>query len=258
MFATVLMTSTLLSLTGLYAGAVTQSGLRVALAGATVHASETSGSYGFRGTADADAGDLLAFGFYDDLSDHAALVRGSWPGTSSAGPVQVALPTPAARRLGLEPGESADLVNRLSGQRVRVLVTGVFSAQRTGEAFWLGDDLGDGVQAGSSFMTHGPLVVPRSTFLARFPADALAVWRAEPDLTAVTTDDLAVLESSVPALTGTAGSGALGEDALVETGLPDLVRSLAQPLMVLRTTTALPVALWRCWRSAPWGCRSGC
>ena len=282
-FLTVLLTTTLLAMTSLYAGSVTESGLRGALTGAPVgdrtmhisvsvddradfegrddrvrtaldaafdvvpldvYGSATSASYGFRGVAGRTDEDLTVFAFYDELRDHASLVRGDWPAESPDGLVQVALPDPAARRLDLQPGDTIALDNRLTAATVETEVAGTFAADRSDKTFWLGDDLAvDGVEAGSSFTTYGPLVVPRTTFLDRFAVDATAVWRAVPHFDDVTTDDLAVLQDDVPALGDAADPGTLGADVLVDSGVEGLVEEMSTPLLVLRSTITVPTAL---------------
>ncbi len=282
-FATVLLTTTLLAMTSLYAGSVTESGLRGALTGAPLHeramqvsvpvddrsdfenrddrvraaldaafevvgldvyGSATSASYGFRAAAGRADDDLAVFAFYDGLRDHTDLVRGDWPAESPSGPVQVALPEGAAHRLDLQPGDTVGLDNRLTAATVTVVVTGTFEADRADKSFWLGGDVAlDGVQAGTSFTTYGPMVVPRTTFLDRFAADSTASWRAIPHFDDVTTDELAVLQDDVPALGDGADPGTLGADVLVDSGVVGLVEQMSTPLLVLRSTITVPTAL---------------
>jgi len=278
--ATVLLATTLLVATSLYASSVTRSTLRAALTGAPleertlqlsesvdessieereqqvraalerafastgvdVYASAVSASYGFRRGADRERDDLTVFASYNDLAAHARLARGRWPETS-ASVVEVAVPVPAARRLGLRPGDTVALENRLTGSRVTAKVAGTFVADRTTAAYWLGERLAlDGVEA-ASFTTYGPLVVPRSVFVDRFAAGASVRWRVAPRLAGATAADVPVLQAGIRALDDPTEIGGLGTGVVIESGLDELLQSLYGPLLVLRSTITVPTAL---------------
>lgn len=286
-FGTVLVATTLLAVTSLYGALVTESGLRRALTeaplpervllagadiesadslaandeqvraavddafagiGADVFASATSTSYGIPPRRGAEVSDLVVFAWYDDLPGHTTLSAGSWPGETSGGPVQVAMPTEAAEQLGIGPGDSLRVTGQLNDDEVTARVSGTFDVDRPDEPYWLSDPLAvDGVERGSSFTTYGPLAVSRQAFLDRFEADATAGWRIAPDLTDVTSADLPGLRSEVGALGSADTAGTLsegqGEDVLVESDLPVLLDRVDRPLLVLRSTVTVPAAL---------------
>jgi len=278
-FVTILLATTVLALTSMYVGSVTETALRRTLSEATppdrtmalsvgvdtaqevrtqdtrvrtaldrafetvdtsVYGSAVSASYALPVDAGAEVKDLAVFASYQGLRDRANLVAGRWPAPAADGPIPVALSEPAARELDLQPGDTLRLVNRLTDQPASASVTGVYEVAEPESTYWLGDTLGtEGVQAGTSFTTYGPLVTDRQTFVDRLAEDATVHWRVDPALGELTVDDLSALQAGVAALTATE----LPEGVLVDSGLGELLESVEIPLLVGRSAVAMPSAL---------------
>ncbi len=282
-FVTILLATTVLSMTSLYVGSVSESGLRRALTdaplpdrtmqirenvdtaaqlrtrdeevgtalaaafdavGADVYTSAVSASYALPVEGRGEVEDLAVFASYERLPEHARLVQGQWPAASPAGAVSVVLPVPAARELGLAPGDELVVVNRLTDERVPVSVSGAYTVPEPVVAYWHGDPLGAyGVETGSSFTTYGPLVVPTQTFSTRFAEDATQYWRVAPRFADLEVGDLAALRRGVAALGDGHDPGTLGADVLVETGIGELLSGVETPLLVARSAVTMPAAL---------------
>jgi len=278
-FITILLATTVLALTSMYVGSVTETALRRTLSEAappdrtmalsvgvdtpqevrtqdtqvrtaldralatvdnSVYGRAVSASYALPVDAGAEVTDLAVFASYQGLRDRANLVDGRWPAPAAHGPIPVALSEPAARELDLQPGDTLRLVNRLTDQPAVASVTGVYAVLEPGSIYWLGDTLGtDGVAAGTSFTTYGPLVTDRQTFVDRLAADASVRWRVDPALGELTLDDLSTLQAGVAALSETE----LPEDVLVDSELGELLESVEIPLLVGRSAVAMPSAL---------------
>ncbi len=280
-FATILLAATVLSLIGLYVALVTANGMQRALAqapppdramevregieeaatfptrdtevrtalagafqvvGADVFGSAVSSSYALPFQPGREVRNLTVFAFYDQLRDQTSLVDGRWPRPTGSGTVPVALSLSAARELDLAPGATFQVVNRLTDEPVSVSVSGLYTVDDPSAAYWVRDDLVDGAEVISSFTTYGPLVVPPSTFLDLFASDATARWRVDPRLGELAVADLPALRRDVAALDAD-DAGALGGEALVDSGLDGLLAGVQTPLVVARSAVTMPVAL---------------
>lgn len=177
---------------------------------------------------DGREGELTVFAAYEGIERHASLLDGRWPGQAS----EVALPQGAALRLDLAPGDRLRLTSRRdAGRTVEVAVSGLYRADDPAAAYWWGQELEiGGVSEGTSFTTSGPLVLPAERLL-QHSTDTEARWRALPDFSRVTVDDLGRLERAVAGL----------RTAVLE----------AEPEMEgLRTDSELPALLERVQRTA--------
>src|SRR5581483_12208805 len=113
---------------------------------------------------------------------NAALVRGRWPGQPSPGhPIEGALPVTAAQRLGLAPGAVLALRDRVTGERIRVKITGLFGLRDPASIYWDIDPIGiSGVSAQSQFVTYGPLIVHPAAFGPHGFTVGGAAWLVRP------------------------------------------------------------------------------
>ncbi len=170
------------------------------------------------------------------FTGHAAVVTGACAlAGASAGELPACVPQAVARELGVRAGSVLTLRDPVGGQRVRVLITGVFRPARPRSPYWGLNPLGAGsTQRAGSFTTAGPLVTS--------PAALASAAVAPSALTVIGTPDLRLLPgASLGAFGGRlAGrvaslnnSGADG--ATVTTGLPAQLAAIVAALEVART-----------------------
>ncbi|UZN02039.1 FtsX-like permease family protein [Cellulomonas sp. S1-8] len=156
----------------------------------------------------------------DDLTEHADLVTGRWPGSTSAGPLEVAVPVTVARRLDLAPG-SALVLDELRDGRTRepvpgsaavpLVVVGTFSPTGDDAGSWDRDLLrGAGsdptweltTRAQTPVTAYGPFVAAPQAL----PGSAVEVDRvslvARPDLAGRSAADRAAVGRAVEDLAG--------------------------------------------------------
>ena len=145
----------------------------------------------------------------DDLDARGTLVAGRWP----TAPGEVALPTTAARALGLDVGSSTALAASPGGTGDALAVVGTFSPRPA--PAWDEDPLG-GTGVGANYRgyisAYGPLVVAPGGLAAGAVPLRRVTLRVQPDLTRASAADLTRAGAGVDAL-GRDLSGALGDRA---------------------------------------------
>ncbi len=145
----------------------------------------------------------------DDLDARGTLVAGRWP----TAPGEVALPTTAARALGLDVGSSTALAASPGGAGDALAVVGTFSPRPA--PAWDEDPLG-GTGVGANYRgyisAYGPLVVAPGGLAAGAVPLRRVTLRVQPDLTRASAADLTRAGAGVDAL-GRDLSGALGDRA---------------------------------------------
>ncbi|MFF2012278.1 ABC transporter permease [Streptomyces sp. NPDC058195] len=209
----------------------------------TVRTLETSGAYALPNGLRAPqlrSGD-------PDLTHFAALDRGrvritagrapAPGGAADGGPVEAALPLPAAKALKLKPGARFTVTDRLTDKPLRVLVTGVYEVADPADPYWQLDELsGRGVRK-LAFTTYGPLLtdaaVPGS---GRVSAGTMS-WLASADFRTVTTgriDALRAAASAAPKRVTAAPEFKSG--AAARTSLPQVLEQIDRALLVSRST----------------------
>ena len=164
------------------------------------------------------------------------LAEGEWPATAAGGEhaaVQAMLSEPAARLLGLAPGDELELTSpQKDAAPVRVELSGVYRAVDGTHPYWRLDPLeGQGAQT-LSFTTYGPFVVDESAFATGTVPAAEGRWQADADFSSLTTAQLA----DVRARTSAAVSSFGVDGAEVTTELPEVLDSLERSLLVSRST----------------------
>ncbi|MFG2328696.1 FtsX-like permease family protein [Streptomyces sp. NPDC048604] len=169
------------------------------------------------------------------------LVRGAFPRASgTAGPVEVALPEAAAKRLRIAPGAVLDLTDRLDEKRtLKARVTGVYRPADLSDTYWLLDEAaGRGVRT-VVFTTYGPLLADEALFGSGRLSRGDTAWQATADFDAMTTDRIEPLHAAAAA-----GAAALAADTgpfgggqvTVQTSLPTVLQQVERPLLVARST----------------------
>lgn len=271
--ATALFTVTVLAALGGYAASVTSEGVRATLSQATFGTAGTqivtvvsgaelpgaqrkvdtalakiygrvpvkdslsarSDSYAMPGQEHSDHPQLTAFATYSGIESHARLTAGRWPSAAPTGTIQAALPVPAAKAMGLSPGRTVTLHSRVTDPTVTVTVTGLFEVGDKDDYFWGGDRLVTEGTERLGYTTFGPLVVPPSTFAARFTSSATARWLLMPSVQAIPAgqlEDVAARARSLPAV--------LGDGYTVKSSVPDLLSGVDRALLVARSTLLIP------------------
>ncbi|MGH3158426.1 MAG: FtsX-like permease family protein, partial [Streptosporangiaceae bacterium] len=173
------------------------------------------------------------------IGAHAVLVTGSWPGPPVTGqPVPVALPAAAAALLHLSVGDVVPVRQQVSGQLVRVKLTGVFRpagpAGRTA-AFWNLNLIGaSGVSSSGGFTTYGPMVVSQAALTSALSVSQ-GSWVGVPATADIPAGAMATLAGQVGAATQAIQNLGASGGLQVTTELPALLSGIARNLLVARS-----------------------
>lgn len=181
----------------------------------------------------------------DGVTARAELVAGHWPGAlpGDGGPIPAALPASAAALLHVAAGDVLQLRDRISGQRVRFVVTGLYRPRQVTATYWSLDDVGlDGQSTLSGFTTYGPLTVSAAAFRGPLTVDA-GSWLAVPHTTSVPAGQLRTVAANVADLQqGLAGAVQL-PDLTTVTELPAVLNGTASKRDVARSLLAICAVL---------------
>ena len=186
---------------------------------------------------------LLEAGAPGQLTAHARLVSGAWPGPPRPGrPVQAALPASVTAQLGASVGDVLTVYDRNNGNQVLIQVSGTFARRDPGSPYWGLDIVGpSGVSVSPGYITYGPLIVSPAAFSGSRPALAVgaASWVAALDTRRIQASQIPGLASRITRaagyLQGTAGPGKLQ----VTGGLSRLLDGLTRSLAVARSMLAI-------------------
>ncbi|MER7401300.1 FtsX-like permease family protein [Streptomyces sp. NPDC000070] len=209
----------------------------------TVRRLQRSGPYALpRSFQDADARagepDLTHFASLD--RSRIRLVSGALPGpapTARTAAVPVALPEAAADRLKLRPGARLTLTDRLGDEPIRVRVTGVYRAADSSDPYWQADALGGQGVRTVAFTTYGPLLADASVLASGRTSEGGTGWVATADYRTFTTDGIGALRAAAVRAAGALREDpALGGDAAVRAGLPEVLDRTGRALLVSRST----------------------
>ncbi|MER5574805.1 FtsX-like permease family protein [Streptomyces massasporeus] len=171
------------------------------------------------------------------------LVSGALPGPARAdgdATVPVALPEAAAHRLKLRAGARLTLTDRLGGAPLRVRVSGVYRAADSSDPYWQADTVGGQGVRTLAFTTYGPLLADASVLASGRASEDNTGWVATADYRTFTTGGVGGLRAD--AVRGAAAlreDRALGGDASVRTGLPDVLDRTTRTLLVSRSTLVI-------------------
>lgn len=198
--------------------------------GADVVASVRSTSYALPGTAEVP--DLTRFESVEAIAAHADLVDGRWP-EADRRPIEAVVTEQAADPLGVGAGSAITLTRRTDGSVHEVLVTGVVRLAASAGPL-VSDEplLRDGREQGATFLTLGPLLVPRADVLALATGRTVdARWAAAPEPSALDPEELRPVANRVGRLEGVV-SADLGTNApRVSSALPEHLRAVAGSLL---------------------------
>ncbi|HEV3290549.1 MAG TPA: FtsX-like permease family protein, partial [Streptosporangiaceae bacterium] len=184
------------------------------------------------------------------ISAHAVLISGHWPGAPLGGqPVPAALPATAAAQLHVTDGDTLRMKDRLSGQYVRFVVTGLYRPRQVSSPYWNLNEIAlTGSSTASGFTTYGPLAVQAGAFAGPAgAAGALAVnqgsWLAQPQTASVPADELSTVAAQVDALRQALANAVQLPDLDLTTSLPTVLNGTASNLDVARSLLAISAVL---------------
>ncbi|WP_327086432.1 ABC transporter permease [Nonomuraea sp. NBC_01738] len=184
--------------------------------------------------------ELIRFGSYDGLDQHAKLISGSWPGPGDGDTVEAAVPAPAASATGFKAGDVITTQSRIDKKPVTVKITGVFQLNDPFGDRWTGEPLlSRGIEVGS-FTTYGPLMVGRDTFLDRFATTVTTTWTVVPDLRGVTPEQLRPFAQRVTDLRDELKRAGC-PSCTAASDLPGMLNQLNTASLVARSTMLIPV-----------------
>src|SRR5580693_3767249 len=179
-----------------------------------------------------------------DITAHATLVSGRWPGRPASGqPIPAALPAAAAGLLHLTDGDVLRMQDRVSSGYVRFIVTGLYRPRQLSSSYWGLDDIAlAGSSTASGFTTYGPLTVPAAAF-----AGPLAVfsgsWLAQPSTASIPVDQLTTVAANVEVLRQTLQDAQPLPELALSTSLPAVLTGTASDLDVARSLLAICAVL---------------
>jgi hypothetical protein len=182
-----------------------------------------------------------------DVSAHAVLTSGHWPGAPVSGqPIPAALPATAAALMHVSAGDVLRMTDRVSGHVIRFVLTGLYRpAQVSGASaeYWGLDDIAlSGSSTASNFTTYGPLTVQAAAFAGPLTADA-GSWLAQPRTASIPAGQLTTVAANVTALQQSL-QNALALPALtLTTSLPAVLHGTASDLDVARSLLAICAVL---------------
>jgi hypothetical protein len=194
----------------------------------------------------ASPGDQAVVGSMVELSAHASLVDGTWPGerTDSAGAVEVVVIDAVAEALGLQAGDVLTLVAHPSNDplEVPVRVMGIVALDGDG-AYWYADDLlTTGSHDNGRYRTFGPfLTTPANLLRIAGIASIEMHWGTFAHYEELTVDDAAQLRDQLRGLSDRLGVLA-GAPAVVSTGMVSLLDDAERSLLVSRSGVLLLMA----------------
>ncbi|GIG11481.1 ABC transporter permease [Catellatospora coxensis] len=179
--------------------------------------------------------------FLDDLAEHARLVSGTWPAAGS-NPQQVVVGEAAAQALGLQAGSEVSFANGITKKNQRVVVSGVFAANREDDPYWLlVPEMAEGVEAGRS--TYGPLVLPRADFFRDWSYLGNSGWVVTPDLSRAELPQLIAARDAVENLPEVTKELGYGDGGQAGSHLDRLVDRIQQASLVGRSDLLTPLLL---------------
>ncbi|WP_031085224.1 FtsX-like permease family protein, partial [Streptomyces sp. NRRL WC-3549] len=212
----------------------------------TVRKLESSGTYALPRTLQDAAGrrgepDLTHFASLD--RSRVRLTAGRMPAAGAGpatGPVEAALPRAAAEGLGLKPGATLTLTDRLGGTSLPVEITGVYEAADTADPYWRLDPLAGRGVGKVVFTTYGPLLTDPAVLGSPRVTTDRSSWLASADFRTVTTERTGDLRrSATDGVKALEAEPVLGGGATVRTSLPTVIDQIDRALLVSRSTIVI-------------------
>jgi hypothetical protein len=179
-----------------------------------------------------------------ELSRHATLLAGSWPGPGGpAGTVPAAVPAALASALHLAPGMLLRLHDSVTGSPVSVRITGIFRPLNPASPYWLLDSAATGVQLSGGFAVYSWLVTTPSVMAAGSIPITTAAWSVRPDVTGLGTGNLRELAARLQTALGSLAQLSQLQNVTAVTSLPGLLSGLSTALVVTRSQLAIGASI---------------
>jgi len=178
------------------------------------------------------------------VAAHAVLTSGRWPGAPVVGrasgqPIPAALPATAAALLHVTVGDVLRLKDRISGQYVRFVLTGLYRPRQVTAEYWgLNNIALSGSSTLADFTTYGPLTVQAAAFAGPLAVNA-GSWLAQPQTAIVPATRLRAVAGNVTGLQGALASAPALPDLTLTTSLPSVLDGTANNLEVARSLLAI-------------------
>ncbi len=221
----------------------------------TLYHAAWSDPLGFTGGAHPASGSntpIVEAATLDDLTRHATLTSGAWPGTAAGGTVPAALPVTAAALLRVSVGDTLTLKDRDDGHLVRFAITGLYrpsQATGAGAQYWQLDTISlSGQSTASGFTTYGPLTVQPAAFGGGSGAGATLIedqasWLAEPRTSLLPQNQFSDIAGNLDNLRSSLGNPASLPSLQLTSNLPAVLSGVAANLDVARSLLAICAVL---------------
>jgi len=185
-----------------------------------------------------EATQLVVFGAFEAIEEHADLVDGGWPAEGQE-PMQTSVSTAVAERMGIRIGDTLTVASQRGADRALTTeVVGLWRPSDATDPYWDPDGLAvTGISEASSFVTHGPLVVGWDDLVGRTVSGDIGVeFRVLPNFDNLAVDDVNWMRSDTAALDRRL-TDAMGDRAFfqVETRLDDILAEANRSLLVSRS-----------------------
>jgi ABC-type antimicrobial peptide transport system permease subunit len=180
-----------------------------------------------------------------DVTAHATLVSGRWPGAPARGqPIPAALPATAAALLHVTDGDVLRMQDRISSGYVRFVVTGLYRPRQLSSSYWALDSFVGlaGSSTLSGFTTYGPLTVQAAAFAGPLTVYA-GSWLAQPRTTSIPASQLTAVAGQVDVLKQTLQDAQALPALALATTLPSVLNGTATNLDVARSLLAICAVL---------------
>lgn len=126
--------------------------------------------------------DLASIQWLEGVEEHATLSEGDWPAEAGDLP-ELAIQEVTSTRTGLAVGDEVTLTNRRDPSlETTARIVGVFTANDPDDPFWFDDPLiGTGLEESGAFPDHGPFLTDLDSMITVFsPHSSLVNWRVFP------------------------------------------------------------------------------
>lgn len=183
-----------------------------------------------------------------DVTAHATLTSGAWPGAATSGTIPAALPATAAALMHVSVGAVLTLKDRDTGHLIRFTITGLYrpsQAAGPGAQYWQLDTVSlSGQSTASGFTTYGPLTVQPAAFgNGGALIEDQATWVAQPQTSLLPQNQFSTIAGNLNDLRDSLGNPASLPSLQLTSNLPSVLSGVAANLDVARSLLAICTVL---------------